>query len=113
MTREPEQPPEPQWQADGAHGDYSSVFPGQGQYNLSNPCKFRGLCGSARAGHVSVLFKVLNSALVGLCRLPGAKCPEIPPSAGFWVLLARVQAVLARAQFPNHRDLLRHRGRTI
>jgi hypothetical protein len=35
-------------------------------------------------------------------RLTRCEGPKIPPLSGFWVLLSRVQAVLARFKFPDH-----------
>jgi hypothetical protein len=50
-----------------------------------------------------VMFEVLNGTLVCFCGFLGTERAKIAPSAGFGILLARVQAVLPGFEFPNHK----------
>lgn len=58
-------------------------------------------CGSPET---SSPLEVLNYALVGFGRLSGRESAEVASPSGFGVLLSRVQAILSRLQFSNHRN---------
>src|SRR6266567_2350779 len=55
---------------------------------------------------VSVMLEILNRLLMRFCCASRGKRSEIAALTGLGVLLARVQTILARLQFPNHRRIL-------
>src|SRR5215467_7524103 len=58
--------------------------------------------GLAWACDLPVAFKVLHRTFVLLRCSQRAKRAKVAPLPGLWILLARVQPVLAGAQFANH-----------
>src|SRR6185503_9844346 len=47
-------------------------------------------------------FEILYGALVLLCLVATVECPQISPFAGLWVLLPRIQSILAGLEFSDH-----------
>ena len=50
-----------------------------------------------------MMLEILNGFLVRLSRVSCREGPEISTFAGLGIFLTRVQAILSRFQFPNHK----------
>jgi len=50
---------------------------------------------AALHNRVLVMLEILDCAFVNFRPFPAGKCAEVAAASGFWILLARVQAVLA------------------